>query len=627
MSKTKKLWLILTLAGFLLSSPLIIVQAQQGTGEVIIQQVDTSQFPAVSFYMEVLDENQQPIADIKPADILVLEDGQPPVTANRLETVEPGIQFILAYNLNNSFVTTVNEAGENAYQVITNRLISWLNSLPENIPDDFSLTSKKGLQSIRQLDPAEFADSISSYEPDFTQAPVGSASLVQSLDLATDPNPNPLMKRSILYVTALPSVSELSSFEGIINRAVQQGVQVNIWLVAPASTPENNSALYEPLVELTQKTNGSLFLYSGQEDFPNPEAYLSSRRTIYQVFYNSVINYKGNHTLSVQVQNEREVLTSTPYRVSIDVLPPNLIVLNPPMTISREWVEDDTSGELTLTPANIDFNFIIEFPDSYPRTITSVKLWVNGTLKNEIISPPFESISLDLSDLDISQEINVQIEAQDVLDLKTNSAPLLISIENAEKPLTFWQSILQLSPQRWIILLSVLSTATVLVLTIFLIGKRNNFWRNKTETRKRYKDPVTQPVPIRQDRPSQPLKRQYPKFNGNGTNAWLVPLDENFIAIREKAVPLQQQELKIGRDQKQATLVLNSKAIENVHATITRNKDGDYWIADNRTAAGTWVNYVPVTYQGIPLSHGDLIHFGKFSYQFERQTLEENKKN
>ncbi len=625
MFKTKQFCLFITLAGFLLSSPLLIAQAQQGTGEVIIQQVDTSQFPGVSFYMEVLDENSQPVMDIQPADILVLEDGQPPVSANRLETVEPGIQFIVAYNLNNGF-TTVNSQGQNAYEVFTQRLVSWLGTYPENTPDDFSLTTKKGLQSIRVTDPAAFATSISAYEPDFTQAPAGAASLVQSLDLATDPNPNPLMKRSILYVTALPTVNELASFEGIINRAVQQGVQVNVWLVAPASTPENNSTLYEPLLELSQKTNGNLFLYSGEGDFPNPEDYLTAKRYIHQVFYNSVINYKGSHTLAVRVQNGESLLTSAPYKVNIDVLPPNLIVLNPPQTISRDWETNETSGELGLTPILFNFNYIIEFPDGFPRTITSVKLFVNDTLQNEVISPPFDSISMGLSDFDTSQEIIVRIEAQDTLNLKTNTAPLLIFIENAEQPLTFWQSVLQLSPQRWIILVSVLSTGTVLVLAIFLIGKRNNFWRNRTEQRKRYNDPVTQPVPIRQDRPSQPVKRSYPKSNGNGVNAWLVPLDENFIAIREKAVPLQQQELKIGRDQKQATLILNSKAIEMIHATITRNKDGDYWIADNRTAAGTWINYAPVTFEGVLLTHGDLVHFGKFSYRFESQTLEENQK-
>ena len=76
MYKIKHFWLLIFLSGFLLSSPLLVTQAQQGEGEVVIRQVDTSQFPDVSFYMELLDENNQPVTDVSPADILVLEDGQ-----------------------------------------------------------------------------------------------------------------------------------------------------------------------------------------------------------------------------------------------------------------------------------------------------------------------------------------------------------------------------------------------------------------------------------------------------------------------------------------------------------------------------------------------------------------------
>ncbi len=622
MKKINSLWLSLTLLGLLLNLPVSYAAAQTEPGPAIIRQVDTSQFPNITFFLDVKDENQQPLSGLKPADLLVLENEQPPISIDRLETVEPGLQFILAYNLNNNF-TAVNEQGENAYQVFTKQLTTWLDDYPDNTPDDFSLTTNKGLQTIRVTDPNQFSQAISSFEPDFTQTAIGQTSLVQSLDLATDPNPNPLMKRSVLYVTALPSVSDLADFEGITNRAVQQGVQVNVWLVAPATTPENNRALYEPLLDLTQKTNGNLFLYSGQGDFPDPETYLTANRLLYQVYYTSIINYTGSHTLAVQIQQDQGTIRSAPYKVNLDVQPPNLIVLNPPLTISREWVEGEASGELGLTPARIDFNYIIEFPDGHPRPISSVKLYLNNSLQNEVIQPPFDTISLDLTGLDSSQQVNVKIEAQDMLNLKTNTAPLLLSIEAAEQPRNFWQSLGQLSTQRWIILVSVLSTGTVLVFAIFLVGKRNNFWRKKAEARKRYSDPVTQPVPIRQD---EPLKRPYPKFNGNGIQAWLVPLDEDFLALREKAIPLQHQELKIGRDQKQAALVLNSKAIEMIHATITRNKDGDYWIADNQTAAGTWVNYAPVTSHGIPLTHGDLVHFGNFSYRFESQTFPEIQK-
>ena len=45
------------------------------------------------------------------------------------------------------------------------------------------------------------------------------------------------MKRAILYVTPLPADSELEAYQNLASRARQQGVQVQVWLVASAETP------------------------------------------------------------------------------------------------------------------------------------------------------------------------------------------------------------------------------------------------------------------------------------------------------------------------------------------------------------------------------------------------------
>ena len=39
-------------------------------------------------------------------------------------------------------------------------------------------------------------------------------------------------------------------------------------------------------------------------------------------------------------------------------------------------------------------------------------------------------------------------------------------------------------------------------------------------------------------------------------------------------------------------------------------------LADQKTVAGTWVNYAPTTLEGCRLEDGDLVHFGKFGFRF-----------
>ena len=53
-----------------------------------------------------------------------------------------------------------------------------------------------------------------------------------------------------------------------------------MWLVGPAATPEISATAYEPLVNLTQQTNGHIFIYSGEEGLPNPEDYLAPLREL-----------------------------------------------------------------------------------------------------------------------------------------------------------------------------------------------------------------------------------------------------------------------------------------------------------------------------------------------------------
>jgi hypothetical protein len=178
---------------------------------------------------------------------------------------------------------------------------------------------------------------------------------------------------------------------------------------------------------------------------------------------------------------------------------------------------------------------------------------------------------------------------------------------------------------------------TALILVLVLAGtSRSARWKNRRAEKDRMKDPVTQPVPIRQDakRPKKektaPPKRipdaarssaawsVWPRHNPpTDAPARLVALDENEKPVTGGMLLLSRQEITFGSDPRRATQVIESDTIDGLHARLFRGQSDCFYLADQGSVAGTWVNYSPVSKEGIRLEHGDVIHIGRVQYRFE----------
>ncbi len=607
-----------------------VVQAQEEPqASATIHELKTENFPEISFFLEGYNADGQAISDLSEADITIIENEQEPIPIDILQRSEPGYQVILAYNFSPTLATN-NSEGLSRYEAITDHVVQWLGSRPASTPDDFSLVTDTGLQQIRDENPREFAESLSNYEPDLINSQPNLTSLLQALDLATDPTLNPLMKRAILYITPQPTISNVSAFPGFIERAVQQKVPVYVWMVGPASARISNPSVVDPLVTLAEETGGQFFLYSGVEELPNIEEYFQANRYIYDVTYTSAIRKSGTHRISAIITTGESKIISKIAKVNLSVEPPNLILINPPLLVEREWVIDAKDARnRELEPEQVQIEFMVEFPDDHPRELMSARLFVDGELAQEVTQPPFNSFGLDLTSYESDQEVLFLVEVEDSLGIVTRTQPALIEISVAPIPLTFWEGLLrlELSPERWIILAGVLIAGTVLVVAIVFVGKRQAFWRDQAAKRQRKIDPVTQPVKIKQadDIPGKGSAGQAPI--GKQVEAMLIPLNERYEANRKKTVVLDRKEWVIGSDPIQARLVIARSALDDVHARLVRTEQGEYWLRDQNSIAGTWVNFAPITTKGVKLRHGDLIHFAKALYRFELSHPTEDREN
>ncbi len=86
-------------------------------------------------------------------------------------------------------------------------------------------------------------------------------------------------------------------------------------------------------------------------------------------------------------------------------------------------------------------------------------------------------------------------------------------------------------------------------------------------------------------------------------------------------VPIIADEITFGSDPKQASISLNDLSVDLLHARLVRKEDGSFWLNDEGSVAGTWINYTMVTRDGAAVEHGDLIHIGRIGFRFTHRDL------
>jgi hypothetical protein len=234
----------------------------------------------------------------------------------------------------------------------------------------------------------------------------------------------------------------------------------------------------------------------------------------------------------------------------------------------------------------------------------------------------------------------------DVLGLSGSSMETPVEIVVEQPPAQ--ANVIQRLDKRGIAAIGAVGVAgTALILVLVLTSTSRTPRKNRRAEKERMKDPVTQPVPIRQDtRRPQKEKTALPKripeaarasapraSASHASASWsvwprhntpsdaparLVALDENEQPLTGGALLLSRQEITFGSDPRRATQVLESDTIDGLHARLYRGQGDSFYLADQGSVAGTWVNYSPVSKEGIRLEHGDVIHIGRIQYRFER---------
>ncbi len=307
--------------------------------------------------------------------------------------------------------------------------------------------------------------------------------------------------------------------------------------------------------------------------------------------------------------------------------------LAPPQLIQRNLSKDSTQKKNSLAPAVSAIQIIIEFPDNHPRPLAQTRLYVDGVMVSKNTTAPFDRFNWPLDEYTENGKHMLKVEAIDSLGMSRTSIESPVEID-VEKPATIISRLEGLPWQKVGVGGAALAAGLAIAGVLVFVGRKRKAILEsvtpvrppastavKSKPRNKFSDPVTQPVPIAQDAPRKTaghLSVNWPRAaSGVAAPARLVGISEAGSPNPRATILLSHPEITLGSDPKLAIQVLDDPSVDGLHARLFQSPEGDFYIADAGSVAGTWVNYAPVAREGVRLEHGDLIHLGRVSFRFE----------
>jgi hypothetical protein len=571
------------------------------TAHLSLYALQTANFPAISAGLDVFDSAGNVVTGLKPNSITLLEDNKPrPLTS--LQEIKVGVEFALALDPGPTFAFRDANA-VTRYDKVVQILKSWITSHSDSLGDDLSLIPTYGTLSAHMNTTAAFLDALAAYLPNLNSITPSLNTLSSALDTVSESTSTAGMKKTVLYVTSPTAVDSIPTLQNLTGRAVGLQVRVNVWIVA--STDFFSSSGATALKDLAIQTGGQYVLFSGVEPLPGLETYFAPLRSTYHLTYNSGILSPGGHTLAAQTTLDGATVSSAHLSFLLDIQPPNPILVAPPDQIVRQAPDTHTTATTAFLPNQQLVVIIVEFPDGRTRPLVSTTLFVDNQKVAENTAEPFDHFSWDLSGYATSAQHILSVEAVDSLGLSKISlgVPVMVTVIKPQFGLLLFLS--RNSP--YVALAAIIFAGAVLGL--ILSGgrfKRSAGLANQAATI----DPLTQPVEGETGRHLRvPWKRP-----ARQSDAYLERLREDGQPMSAPAIPVLAPEMTFGSDPMQVTRILDDPSVSPLHARLLQ-QDGDYILSDEKSVAGTWVNYELLAAPR-RLQHGDLLQFGRLSYRF-----------
>ncbi|UYN92669.1 MAG: FHA domain-containing protein [Anaerolineales bacterium] len=581
--------------------------AAQTGARITLRSVQTNDFPSITGYFDAQDASGARITDLTPEQLQMLEDGvaQP---IQHLRNVQIGLRVIMVVTPAESFGIRDGQ-GTARIDYIKQAIRDWASTLSSTSDTLLTLVTPEGTLVNNGI-LSEWQTAL-----DGVQAPPGTLypdlqALANALAIAAQPAPDDA-NTAIWWVTTTPRLSDIeTAAPDFMAQLDELGVPLVIWQVDSPSLFENEAS--QLLLGMAENSAGQRLQFSGTQTLSSPAPVFAPLRSAYFFQYYSQLRRSGEHELVMQAQGDG--LTSQPFTISLQIQPPNPILVSPPTQIARGPAAIDPQ---LLSPFSQPIELLVEFPDGFERNVVRSTLYVNDEIVAENTTAPFTHFAWDLKPYNQSQQIFLRAEVQDELGLIGESIDFPVEI-SVQAPATWFQALLSRAGST-LAFSVVLIAAGAFFLVMVLSGRLDPVRLNRIFARDRRSR--TAPRPMVDPLNDSPLGMdEVPHLQDEPDEEPVTPATLQRLAMQDpskpaQVLPLSMAEVTIGSGPT-CTLILSEPSVDKQHSRITQDEMGDFHIADMGSHAGTWVNYAPVSSEGSHLQDGDIVHIGRVAFRF-----------
>jgi pSer/pThr/pTyr-binding forkhead associated (FHA) protein len=590
---------MLALGLTLIVLPLATLRASgQSVATLNISTPITDSFPSIYFYLTLSEAVGSLPARLPASSVQVLEDGVSR-QASRVDQVERGTRQLFILNTDEP-MSVRDTRGRSRYVFVREALQRWWTGADASVYgiDDLTLVSGDGPLVEHASSSARLASRLQDYTPTYQSSNRGLALLLDSLGYLEGSSQDRQGPTFVVFVTSTLRTEQDLALTNAIARANELGTTVFPVVIDSAEAIEKTG--YAPLTSLAEATGGTvLILDTTAPDLEELSRRVLAQRNQYRVEYESRVNRPGFHELSVRVNTPQAVAESQPRSFEIAIEAPQLTLVQPPNSITRES-EDPGLPISQLPPTELPLQVVIRFPDGKPRAIEESRLLVDGQVVDRHLEPPFDSLVWDLSGIGASGTHTLEAIVLDQLGLEARTSSHTVSIVVVGPA----SGIAALRPALgpFLLILGILMLAALVAIVVV------NF-------RRRPLPQTTSQEPSAGNARRLTRARLQPT-QASSAEAMLIPLldDES----EGEPIPLLGSDLTLGRNASLAAYPLDDSSVSDLHARLIRQAGGGYLLRDQGSVAGTWVNYDEVGEEGRILRHGDIVYLGRVRLRFQR---------
>ncbi len=607
-------WGIGTLALLLTLAAAALAQSER---QIRITQVDVVEFPTVRLNLIVSDEALSPVTDL--STLAVSEAGQV-VSPTVVTRVPVGVEMIFVIDADDSLLSV--DAGsalsrrELVRDSISRYAVEFMNPAGRDrvsiiVPDD----AQGALLLDGASSPTAVAEAIAAYEPAELPLTTPLAAMMElALAQAADAQAQGRFQAIVLFTNG----GELGQQLDLAATAAQaQALSLPLYTAilgarADANEVANAAQLYEP--------TRAFYVHMPTPEGTDPiYTAVQAHATQAQVSYESALRQSGHYTVTAVLGD-----ASASQTLALTIAPPQLqLITSNAQPLLRAGAAADTPL-FQLQPAQLTLLAQALWPDGYTRAVSQVALLVDGVESLPLNAPAVDdggqlAVVWDVAGLDAGiYAVALQITDAFGYTVQTEAVPFTITVSRPEPTVTplptpqppaaggSWLARAPWLARLFPWLLGGIGGSALLLLAALTLRRRRraaaarDTLLNALDELQEPSAPVPVPEPAEDETAASRGPRLVILANGEPQTG---PLR------------LAQTNITLGRDPELVDVVFTHRTVSRLHARI-KQSEGRFWLYDEGSATGTYLNFVRIGLMPQPMQDRDEIHIGQVHLRF-----------